>query len=349
MLAPDGIEHLGGADVDEAMTQLVLRSLADRLDGADLDDPATVVGLARLRRDCVEAKEALSGDTEVTVPVALPGVNTTVRINRAELEALTRPALLDTVAAVRRTLTSAGIEARDLRAIVLVGGSSRMPLVRELLQRAFPVSLSIDTHPKHDVALGAALLCRTLRTVELADDTTTADQSADVSGSSPWYRRRRFLALAAAVVVVLVGVAITVANLPSRNADLASETGSSQPSTAVTGVPTADELLSHIPADYRDSCQPTETDMRAATVKLVCPITGSKVSLITQYQYDSEDAYDRAVSAAMTQTTSSDCLNGPGQDHYSLTTPSGEQRSGILACEAATPVITFTTAPISCG
>ena len=157
---PDGIEHLGGADVDEAVTQLVLRSLADRLEGVDLDDPSTVVGLARLRRDCIDAKEALSTDTEVTVPVALPGINTTVRINRAELETLMRPALRDSVAAVRRTLTSAGVEAHDLRAIVLIGGSSRIPLVSELLQRAFPVPLSIDTHPKHDVVLGAALLFR---------------------------------------------------------------------------------------------------------------------------------------------------------------------------------------------
>ena len=70
---PDGVEHLGGADIDEAMTQLVLRALADRLDGVDLDDPAMTIGLARLRRDCVDGKEALSTETDVAVPVALRG------------------------------------------------------------------------------------------------------------------------------------------------------------------------------------------------------------------------------------------------------------------------------------
>jgi hypothetical protein len=61
-----------------------------------------------------------------------------------------------------RGTSNAGVGegATDLRGIVLVGGSSRIPLVGEMLQGAFEVPLSVDTHPKHDVALGAALLCR---------------------------------------------------------------------------------------------------------------------------------------------------------------------------------------------
>ncbi len=109
---PDGIERLGGADVDEAVTHLVLQALGPRLETAALDDPGMVVGLARLRRDCVDAKETLSSDTDVTIPVALPGLTTTVRITRAELEATVRPALLDTIAAVRRTLASARVRDR---------------------------------------------------------------------------------------------------------------------------------------------------------------------------------------------------------------------------------------------
>ena len=71
-----------------------------------------------------------------------------------------RPALLDTIAAFRRTLASARATPQELFAIVLVGGSSRIPLVGELLQGEFAAPLSIDTHPKHDIALGAALLCQ---------------------------------------------------------------------------------------------------------------------------------------------------------------------------------------------
>ena len=156
--APDGVEHLGGIDFDAALTGFVMQMLEGRLPDLDPDDEDTLVGLARLRRDCVEAKEALSSEMDAAVPVALPGLSTMVRLTRGDLEAAIGPALADTVAATRRTLRSARIEAAQLRAIVLVGGSSRIPLVGELLQREFEVPVALDTHPKHDIALGAARL-----------------------------------------------------------------------------------------------------------------------------------------------------------------------------------------------
>ena len=121
----------------------------------DPEDPEVTVGLARLRRDCVEAKEALSADVDTLVPVALPGLSTTVRITRAEFELMIRPALTETIAAMNRALKSAHVEPSTLRSILLVGGSSRIPLVSEVLTREFSVPTALDTHPKHDVALGS--------------------------------------------------------------------------------------------------------------------------------------------------------------------------------------------------
>ena len=151
---PIGIEHLGGIDFDDAVFQHVWESL-DGVTDLDPADPAVQAGLSRLRRDCVEAKEALSSDVEAIVPVTLPGWSTSIRLTRSELEELVRPPLTETVAAVGRAMRSAGVEPSDLYAIVLVGGGSRIPLVRELLQQAYPVRTALDTHPKHDVALGA--------------------------------------------------------------------------------------------------------------------------------------------------------------------------------------------------
>jgi molecular chaperone DnaK len=151
-----GIEHLGGVDFDDAIFQHVLESLADQMSGLDQRDHLVQAGLARLRRDCVEAKEGLSTDVEAIVPVILPGLNSSVRLTRAELEELIRPPLQETVAAVGRAIRSAGLKPDDLHSIVLVGGGSRIPLVRELLHQAYPVNIALDTHPKHDVALGAA-------------------------------------------------------------------------------------------------------------------------------------------------------------------------------------------------
>ena len=152
---PEGIEHLGGIDFDEGMIRLVLDALSGKFESLDQGDPSVIAGLARLRRDCVDAKEALSSDTEVVLPVSLPGLNTSVRLNRAEFELRIRPALMETLASMSRALRSAGVESRDLSAIVLIGGSSRIPLVGELLIREFGVQTALDTHPKHDVALGA--------------------------------------------------------------------------------------------------------------------------------------------------------------------------------------------------
>ena len=181
MLGPaEGVEHLGGADFDEALFQLVLRGLGDRLAQLDSDDPQVTTGLARLRRDCVEAKEALSAEVEVAVPVALPGVATSVRVTRGEFEALIRPTLQHSVEAMTRALRAAKVTADELAGIVLVGGSSRIPLVGELLQREFHVTTAIDTHPKHDIALGAVRLIQDQRMAGGDDDDDEPVESAPV-------------------------------------------------------------------------------------------------------------------------------------------------------------------------
>ena len=152
---PEGVEHLGGVDFDEVLFHQVLQQLGDRVAGLDVEHPETTTGLARLRRSCVQAKEELSEDVEAVVPVALPGLVTSVRVRRAELEAAIRPALGETVAATLRAMRSAATRPEDLRSVVLVGGSSRIPLVSEMVQRELGVPVTLDTHPKHDIALGA--------------------------------------------------------------------------------------------------------------------------------------------------------------------------------------------------
>ena len=68
-----------------------------------------------------------------------------------------RPAIAETVSAMRRVLDSCRVTAADVSAMVLVGGSSRIPLVSQMLSAAFGRPLALDNHPKHDVALGAAI------------------------------------------------------------------------------------------------------------------------------------------------------------------------------------------------
>ncbi len=153
---PEGIERLGGIDIDQAVFAFVVEALDGAVEALDPDDPVALAALARLRADCVEAKEALSSDHEASVAVVLPTVQTEVRLTRPELEALIRPVMGDTVAAMRRALVSASVTADELAAVLLVGGSSRIPLVGELVGQLLGRPVAVDAHPKHLVAMGAA-------------------------------------------------------------------------------------------------------------------------------------------------------------------------------------------------
>ena len=154
---PEGIERLGGIDVDAAVFSHVQGALGLQVETLDRDDPAVMSAFARLRADCVSAKEALSSDTDAVIPVMLPGLATEVRITRSELETMIRPAIRDTIAALRRAITSGGLVPEHLARVLLVGGSSRIPLVAEMISAELGRPIALDAHPKHAVALGAAI------------------------------------------------------------------------------------------------------------------------------------------------------------------------------------------------
>ena len=155
--SPEGIERLGGIDVDEAIFSHVRRALGDSMDKLDTEDLGVCRAVARLRSDCVEAKEALSSDTQASIPVLLPNLHTEVRLTRSELEGMVRPVLDDTVGALRRAIASTGLAPAEVDRVLLVGGSSRIPLVAQLVAEALGRPFFVDAHPKHAVALGAAL------------------------------------------------------------------------------------------------------------------------------------------------------------------------------------------------
>jgi molecular chaperone DnaK len=155
---PRGIEQLGGVYFDEAVFSWVVSHMSDAFAQLDPDDPGAAAAATRLRRDCIDAKEALSYDTDTAIPVVLPNQRTEVRLTRRELEDMVRPSLVDTVEALRRSIDSAGLTPDDLKSILLVGGSSRIPLVGQMLVSELGRPVAIDVHPKHAVALGAAHL-----------------------------------------------------------------------------------------------------------------------------------------------------------------------------------------------
>jgi molecular chaperone DnaK len=154
---PEGVDRLGGVDFDDAVFTHVREAVGEAFDRLDPADESVVAAVSRLRRECKEAKEALSADTEVRIAVLLPGLQTAVRLTRGEFEAMIRPQLEESVDALRRAVTSAGLAPADLSAVLLVGGSSRIPLVAQSVSAAFDRPVAVDADPKNAIALGAAL------------------------------------------------------------------------------------------------------------------------------------------------------------------------------------------------
>jgi molecular chaperone DnaK len=153
---PEEIDRLGGVTFDEMLFEHVCAAAGVPLTQIDPNDPHIVPEVARLRRGCTEAKEALSVDTDTTISVAVGGVRQQVRLTRAEFEEMIRPDLDRTIEALHRTLESAAVDRAQLDSILLVGGSSRIPLVSQLISAEFGRAPAIDLDPKTAVAVGAA-------------------------------------------------------------------------------------------------------------------------------------------------------------------------------------------------
>jgi actin-like ATPase involved in cell morphogenesis len=154
---PGGDDALGGVDFDQAVMDHVTGALGPAWRNLDLEDPAVLAGVARLRESAVEAKEALSLDVDATVPVILPGITREVRITRGEFETAVRIPLLRTVDLLAQAIENARLTPADVRSVLLVGGSSRIPLVSRLIAAELGIPVALDAHPKYAVCLGAAI------------------------------------------------------------------------------------------------------------------------------------------------------------------------------------------------
>lgn len=153
---PRGIERLGGIDFDLAVLHHVLDVLSFDVGRFSSEDGSNQTAMLRLRSECREAKHALSTDSTATVHVLLPGHSEAVQITRGEFETLIDPAISRTIDTLQLAIGTTGLELAEVDRILLVGGSTRVPLVAERVAAATDRPIERTAQLEHAVALGAA-------------------------------------------------------------------------------------------------------------------------------------------------------------------------------------------------
>ena len=155
VIATNGDTHLGGDDIDNLLITIALDDIRGDL-GADMRRNAEMV--QSIRKAVIEAKIALSSNDKTTLDVELPGGKRYQReITRAQFEQLIQPVIERTVGPVRQAMKDAGLTPAQIDEAVLVGGSTRIPRVRQLVEELFQRKPHCDLNPDEVVALGAAV------------------------------------------------------------------------------------------------------------------------------------------------------------------------------------------------
>ena len=149
VLATGGDSALGGDDYDAALAQWVLAQ-----QGVQVQSAADKAAVRAAARAC---KEALSATEIVAFSAKLVGASVQFNVKKSDFEAVTAPLTARSMAAVRRTLRDAGLQPDEVQGVVMVGGSTRMPQVRQAVAQFFGREPLINLNPDEVVALGAAI------------------------------------------------------------------------------------------------------------------------------------------------------------------------------------------------
>jgi Fe-S protein assembly chaperone HscA len=146
VLSTSGDTHLGGDDIDEQLIRLVMNEIGGTPDAS---------AIPSIRKAVNKAKEDLSSSQETEI--VIDSLKVRRKITRAEFNALISPIVERTLAPCRQALKDAGLKPDAISEVVMVGGSTRIPLVRDRVQELFGRVPHTELNPDEVVALGAAV------------------------------------------------------------------------------------------------------------------------------------------------------------------------------------------------
>ena len=155
VIATNGDTHLGGDDIDNLLITIALDDIRGDL---GLDVRRNGEAVQRIRQAVIEAKIALSSQPTAKLEVDLPGGKKYRReISREAFEQMIQPVIDRTIGPTKQALKDAGLKPAQIDEVVLVGGSTRIPKVHQLVQDLFGRTPHTDLNPDEVVALGAAV------------------------------------------------------------------------------------------------------------------------------------------------------------------------------------------------
>jgi heat shock protein 1/8 len=172
--ATAGDTHCGGEDLDCLLVNWCVQEFEKKNKGVILKD--NVRALRRLRTACERAKRSLSSSTQATIEVdgLANGIDLNLMLTRARFESLCDSEFRRAVAPLEQVLRDAEMSKTDIHEVVMVGGSTRIPKIRELVSQFFNgKKLNDSVHPDEAVAYGAAVQAHILTAGKHATDRTS--------------------------------------------------------------------------------------------------------------------------------------------------------------------------------
>ena len=151
-----GNNKLGGDDFDNKIIDYILDDIKKEYD-VDLSD--NKMALQRIKEEAEKAKKTLSNvtSTEISLPFITAEINYETTLTRAKFEELTDDLVQSTLEPVRKALKDAKLKSSDIDKVILVGGSTRIPKVQELVKKELGKEPSKEVNPDEVVAMGAAI------------------------------------------------------------------------------------------------------------------------------------------------------------------------------------------------
>ncbi|WNG93257.1 Hsp70 family protein [Mycobacterium sp. ITM-2016-00318] len=181
------VPDFSGDQIDQAV---IAKVVAEVFEASDADPAGTsmVGSLAVLRDECRRGKERLSDETATAIAVDVPGMETTVRMTRKELEGLIDEPLEGFLATLAETLQRNRIPLASISAVATIGGGARIPLITQRLSEHLRATVVTTPQPQLTAAAGAALIAERSQIVEtataLAPATPAAPATATVSAAA---------------------------------------------------------------------------------------------------------------------------------------------------------------------